>query len=108
MKAFSPHPYLVAAARRVWQWYPEKKLVATACSIGTKQRRCAKCLKVFDRKQVHIDHIEPVGKQPRDWDEYPAFYRRLFCPASNLQALCVECHKRKSSNESKLRSKKNV
>jgi len=46
-----------------------------------------------------IDHIAPVGKQPREWDEYPEFYKRLFCGAENLQFLCTECHHTKTVKE---------
>lgn len=104
-KPFSPHRYLVAAARRVWRWDTAKKLVATQCAIGSTRRICAGCKQGFPKKEVHIDHIEPVGKQPREWDDYPNFYRRLFCPASNLQGLCKSCHKAKTAKEAKERHK---
>jgi len=49
------------------------------------------------------DHIEPVGSQPPwpptgdgEWDKYLA---GLFCDETNLQALCVDCHKIKTREE---------
>lgn len=100
-KSWNPHHYLVSAARRVFRWSPEKKLVANNCAVGTTRRRCASCAGVYPRKLVHIDHIEPVGLQPRAWDDYPEFYRRLFCDASNLQGLCKECHGKKTQKDIK-------
>jgi 5-methylcytosine-specific restriction endonuclease McrA len=102
-QTFNPHRYLVSAARREWRWSPEHKEAALNCAVGTTRRTCVTCKETFPRKQVHIDHISPVGKQPRDWDEYPAYYRRLFCPVSNLNGVCVPCHKIKSAKENKER-----
>jgi 5-methylcytosine-specific restriction endonuclease McrA len=95
--SWNPHRYLVAAARRVWRWCPEKKIAAAVCAVGSTKRRCSTCNEVFPKKLVHMDHIIPVGKQPREWEEYPEFYRRLFCAASNIQGLCRPCHKSKTN-----------
>ncbi len=105
MKKWNPHSYLVSAARRVWRWCPEKKAAAAQCAVGASKRRCTECKTVFPKKQVHIDHIDPVGKQPRDWDEYPNFYRRLFCPPLNLQGLCLICHAKKTAAQRKANAK---
>ncbi len=105
MKKWNPHSYLVSAARRVWRWCPEKREAATKCAVGSARRKCTSCEKVFPKKQVHIDHIEPVGKQPREWDEYPNFYRRLFCPPTNLQGLCITCHAQKTSVQRRANAK---
>lgn len=93
---WNPHKYLVAAARRVFRWSPEKKAAAELCSVDASRRRCAGCQVVYPRKQVHMDHIIPVGKQPREWADYPSYYERLFCAASNIQGLCRRCHKTKT------------
>jgi 5-methylcytosine-specific restriction endonuclease McrA len=93
---WNPHKYLVAAARRVWRWSPEKKAASELCALGKDKRKCAKCQQIFLRKLVHMDHIVPVGRQPQDWDDYPNYYRRMFCPASNIQGLCKSCHKKKT------------
>ena len=57
--------------------------------------KCASCREAFDRKEIHVDHIEPIGSF-EDWNSY---IDRLFCPASNLQVLCAPCHKRKTKEE---------
>jgi 5-methylcytosine-specific restriction endonuclease McrA len=101
--AWNPHPYLVAAARRIWRWSPERREIANACAVGLTKRRCVKCEETKARKEVQIDHIVPVGKQPRSWSEYPGFYERLFCAVSNLQPLCKTCHTAKSNLENKAR-----
>lgn len=69
--------------------------------------QCASCEKIVKTivreggkrvKNQHIDHIDPVTPLSgfTTWDE---FIDRLFCDSSNLQALCVKCHKEKSAWE---------
>lgn len=55
-------------------------------------------------KDVQVDHIEPIGNI-ENWDSY---IEKLFCPASNLQVLCQDCHKIKTKKEHENNSYKNV
>lgn len=104
-------------ARRVWlqkelrrssiKWFERNKALRAArvekivgkFKNGSPKKKvlftCAKCREAFDRKDVHVDHIDPVGSF-QNWDDY---IERLFCPASNLQILCAPCHKRKTKEE---------
>jgi 5-methylcytosine-specific restriction endonuclease McrA len=85
-------------------------------SVGSDLIRCAVCLqllpkglKIRGRKMWQVDHVDPVGAGPvtthgfAGWDEY---YRRLFCPVSNLQVLCTVCHQIKTNKENAARRKK--
>lgn len=115
-KEWSPHRYLVAAARKIWRWSPERREVLKKAKAGKDQWTCEKCKTVFGivemvtkkgrkRKRMGgaVDHIVPIGKQPAKWSDYPAYYKRMFCPRTNLQVLCKACHDPKSKAE---RSKK--
>tara|TARA_R110000824_G_scaffold52818_1_gene146640 strand:+ start:10 stop:378 length:369 start_codon:yes stop_codon:yes gene_type:complete len=72
---------------------------------------CAGCdqvvpLTVDKKKNVFVDHIEPVVDPAvgfKDWDTYIG---RMFCEQVNLQVLCKACHDVKSSEERLQRSKK--
>lgn len=57
--------------------------------------RCALCNEEFTAKDMNVDHIKPIGRG-LDWNE---FINRLYCETSNLQAVCVPCHKIKSKAE---------
>jgi 5-methylcytosine-specific restriction endonuclease McrA len=106
--SWNPHPYLVAAARRVWRWSPERRACLSSGERGVKanrERQCEKCLKWHPFKLVVADHIDPVGKQPTTWADYAVYYPRMFCPRSNLQRLCKECHGAKTKAERKARKK---
>ena len=58
--------------------------------------QCAKCKDWFSNvKDLEVDHIEEVGPYQGNLHEY---VKRLFCRQENLQALCVVCHLKKTSN----------
>lgn len=92
--------YLVAAARRIWGWSP-----AVAALRKTPQI-CALCGTVGKKtdkrnKRFHKDHINPVGKAPRDWNGWDEYYKRMFVGIDQLQWLCQPCHKEKTKKERK-------
>jgi 5-methylcytosine-specific restriction endonuclease McrA len=94
------HKYIISALRKTWRWSPERRAVlkaATGCSV---------CRKKMFKKDLRIDHVEPVvSTTPQErwsWDIYIA---RLFCPASNLQPICEACHDVKTKAERAARKK---
>jgi 5-methylcytosine-specific restriction endonuclease McrA len=56
--------------------------------------QCAACREWFkDIKMLEVDHIDQIGPFEGNWDNY---INKMFCEQSNLQALCVVCHKKKT------------
>jgi 5-methylcytosine-specific restriction endonuclease McrA len=94
------------------KWPPKYKVLARAL-VGQKLNEktgrmaahyvCASCEKEFPIKQVQVDHKRPVVDKDgfKDWETY---IDKLFCESSNLQVLCVPCHKAKSKKENALRA----
>lgn len=80
-----------------------------AARVGRNQYLCASCKLIFPRKEVQIDHIEPVTPIT-GWDSLDGFVTRLKVPTTQLQIICKECHKKKSGEENEIRrtSKKNL
>lgn len=65
---------------------------------------CAKCTKWFPQDtDVEVDHIEEVGPYKGDLHAYAL---RMYCDESNLQVLCIKCHKGKTSAAAPLRWKR--
>jgi len=63
---------------------------------------CAACSNEFQLRDVQVDHIKPIGKQPAfpySPGELEAWVKALFCSIRNLQVLCKACHKQKSWEE---------
>lgn len=77
---------------------------------GGAQWRCVKCKKYVGAKQIEKDHIEPIIPLDRKatdmtWDE---LIERLYCAEENIQLLCKDCHKKKTSAERVKRGRTNT
>lgn len=59
---------------------------------------CGKETPLYKSQVDHIDTIVPV-MIPAKFMSFMYFYDRTFCSEDNLQVLCQECHKVKSSKE---------
>ena len=93
--------------RRGFTRYPVKHQVKKASSRikkGTKryEYQCATCRDWFPNSQIEIDHINPAGSL-RSESDLAGFVTRLYCEPKDLQALCKDCHLKKTSEERKRR-----
>lgn len=80
------------------RWAP-KYLCLKNARTARNTYTCAVCEKSFGNKSIRVDHVEPVVDPVRGfrgWDEY---IRRLFCELDGFQALCLECHAKKTLAE---------
>ena len=68
--------------------------------------RCAACDEDFTSTQIEVDHIRPVVDPKVGFISWDEIIKNLFCPAENLQVLCIPCHKKKSKEETITRKKK--
>lgn len=50
-------------------------------------------------KNIHVDHINPIIDPATGWTSYDDMIDRMFCEKENLQALCKECHDKKTNDE---------
>lgn len=74
---------------------------------GGKMYICKKCGGVYPAKSIQVDHIRPVIKPKEtihDLD-YNTLVKRIFCSKRNLQVLCKDCHKTKTTKERKEKAK---
>jgi hypothetical protein len=63
--------------------------------------QCVKCLKWFrDASSLEVDHIEEVGEFTGDWD---LFIKKMYCGQDNLQAMCCNCHLKKTTANSSIK-----
>jgi 5-methylcytosine-specific restriction endonuclease McrA len=69
-----------------------------------KKYECAMCGLIFRKKEVQVDHINPVipltGR-----DDMDGYVERMFCYEDGWQVLCKSCHKDKSDEENRNRTK---
>jgi 5-methylcytosine-specific restriction endonuclease McrA len=99
---------LRAASRR---WPPKYECLSdayTGSQINSKSGRmakhyqCNKCLGAFPAKDVQVDHISPLIDPSIGFTNWDDVVNNLFCEKSNLQVLCVDCHKIKTGLEKAL------
>lgn len=88
-----------SALRNLSRWWKPFALALKAASVthyvGRRRRvlyLCSMCNKLFDRKQVEVNHIIPVGSL-KSYADLPGFCERLFVEnVSLLEVVCKECH----------------
>jgi 5-methylcytosine-specific restriction endonuclease McrA len=110
--------YMIAAARKIWRWSAERKTVIERTKFFDKWK-CEKCKEVVDvitkrtkkgklktMMPIQVDHIEPIGPQPKTWLEFGPWLDRLFCAISNLWGICIACHSKKTKSETTARAAK--
>ncbi len=65
--------------------------------------RCELCQGEFTSTNMEVDHIKPVVDPVKGFESWDKFVDRLFCEKENLQALCRECHSKKTKEERNLK-----
>lgn len=65
---------------------------------------CADCkevvpLTVDKKKNVFVDHIEPIISPEEGFTTWDDVINKMFCEPDNLQVLCKECHDKKTKDE---------
>jgi hypothetical protein len=74
--------------------------------VGRGMYQCAICECVVPSKQIQVDHVEPCGTLSSIKD-VPAFIERLTPESPEaFQAICKECHQRKTNLEREQRKEK--
>jgi len=102
-KTINVKPLVISSLRSTSiRWGPRNE----ALKLARKERGiycCEECKEEFKRKEIVIDHTDPVIDPSIGWVNWDTFINRLFCPVENFQALCRSCHSIKSDIEADLR-----
>lgn len=101
--------WLIAILRRAtYKWPPRYKTLNNS-RVERGIYKCSICQKNYSRKNVVVDHINPVVRvdkentdfnNPKDIGDY---ILRMFVMEDGWQTLCRECHDIKSTNENNQR-----
>jgi len=116
-KANSFRTWMIWQLRRLsYRWPPRQAALRGAQRVVTAALKkeyprcrnfyqCAVCGEVFSRKEVSVDHIDPVIDPKRGWQGFEVYIKRLFCGAQGFQIICSDCHDAKTAHERKIRMK---
>jgi 5-methylcytosine-specific restriction endonuclease McrA len=108
--------FVTGALRTATRRWPPKYQALKDALVGRKVNKktgklamhysCAECSKEFVSGDVQVDHKEPAVDPATGFVSWDVYVDRLYCEASNLQVLCLPCHKKKTAEEKLLRKKK--
>ena len=94
--------YIKGLLRRAWGRSFQRQSALKSAKVSYGKYKCAKCRKIFRRKNIQVDHIIPVGRF-KDFDTY---IEKLFVEPIKLQVLCLGCHSIKTKKDIKSFGKK--
>lgn len=95
--------FIIAGLRRMtYKWKP-RYTVMNAAKIERGRYKCAICTKVHPRKEIALDHIQPVIDPMVGFVDWNTLIPRMFAEEEGWQVLCKPCHKAKSLHENKFR-----
>ena len=110
--------FVINVLRRAsYKWKPKSEALSLAkekvgeYSTGRAKYayRCRACGGLFKRKEINVDHIDPVVplkgfKSGLEFD-FNEYIVRLFCKKEGFQVLCKPCHDKKTKKENQIRRK---
>jgi hypothetical protein len=103
-----------SALRQAFQYWKPMQMALDKASRPSKSLNkavkkeylCKECTNWFQRKEVHIDHIEECGSL-KSFDDIQGFIERLTIEDVNgFQVLCKPCHYLKSKETKQLNKTK--
>lgn len=97
MKVFQG--WVINQLRRLSLKWPPRSKVKTDARLRRGIYKCALCLKETRAKDIFLDHIEPVVDPKTGFVDYNTYIARLFVPKEGFQAICRECHDKKTLAE---------
>jgi len=98
--------FITPVLRRASLRWPPRNETLRLSRVSRGYYSCAMCKGTFHRKEVVVDHIDPVIDPQRGFTTWDEFIARLFVETGSYQTLCYTCHKAKSMIENNIRDAK--
>lgn len=94
--------FLKAVLRQASRFWKPSEVCIEKTRIARGIHQCPQCKKIYKRKEMKKDHIEPVIPVSgfTTWDD---IIRRMFVGEDGWQALCMYCHDEKTQKENEQR-----
>lgn len=104
-RTFSRSPVVQEVLRDYRQEHPQYNKDGSLAKKPAVRFPCVECKNIYMGKNIQVDHIDPVVPLniPAKHACMNTLIDRLFCNKSNLQILCKDCHKIKSTKENAIR-----
>lgn len=82
---------------------PSRGEAMKAARIERGLYKCALCSGTFGNKEIRVDHIVPIVNPQTGFTTWDDYINKLFCPAVELQIICLICNTSKTQTENQLR-----
>jgi len=94
--------YLIQHLRRIGYRNIHRAAAFAAAHKGRGEWECQLCRQIFgSSRDLHGDHLLPVVDPNIGWTSWDEYINRLFL--GEIQAICKECHNKKSKGENDVR-----
>lgn len=91
--------FILHNLRKASYKWPARNEALKRAKVSTGLYKCAHCSVPFTRKDIALDHIDPVIPVDVGFTNFDTYIIRLFCPAEGFQVLCKVCHNTKTQAE---------
>jgi len=91
--------FIKSALRRASSRWSPKYECKKKAKVAYNTYVCASCKKQYGNKEIRIDHILPVVDPTEGWQSWDIYIERLFVEVDGYQALCNDCHDKKTEAE---------
>ena len=95
--------FLTGKLRSASLLWPARQDVYDRIRVERGKYKCEICEEIFKRKEIDIDHVEPVIDIQIGFIDWNTYIENLFCEADNLQGICKSCHSVKTEQEKEMR-----
>jgi len=98
-RAFARSPSVVEKMQESRRTVPRYLKDGSRAKKDWVQRQCEVCGSWVGSTKISIDHKDPVVSVTDGFVDWNEFVARLWCPKSNLQRICDDCHDVKTQAE---------
>lgn len=96
--------FVIWALRRYSLRFYSRNEALKLARVDRGRYKCATCEGVFHRKEVNVDHINPVVAIKDGFVGWDVYINNLLPKPEGLQVLCIGCHDIKTNSEKLMRS----
>lgn len=95
--------FIITVLRRAsYKWKP-RNVVYAAARVARGMYKCNLCANTFSRKEVVMDHKNPVVSPQHGFQGFDIYIERMFVDESGWQCICKTCHDSKTDEERVIR-----
>lgn len=102
-KKFDKKSFVIASLRKASYRWPARSEALNKSKTAPNTYTCNMCKDSFGRKDVRLDHIDPIVDPTTGFIGWDSYVERLFCEVDGFQVLCDTCHDSKTMTERELR-----